>query len=302
MTTPDEYAAQLEAESRKWAAHLEVEASGQMLAWLDHPLINAHYRSRAAIEGSDWPEWVRRALGGPAERSLDLGCGAGGTSLKIWRAGASRWLDGADVSSGRVQEGERARGAAGAPGRFWDADLNTLALPASHYDLIFSSHSFHHFLALEHILEQVAQALTPRGLFVLEEFVGPTQFQWTDAQMDLASALLRLLPERLRLLPWGAVKDREGRPTPAEVVAVSPFESIRSAEIRPLFERYFDLTVVRPLGGTLQQLLYNGIAHNFWPLDEEKERYLRTILAIEDRLIDSGSLPSDFMLLVGRAR
>jgi hypothetical protein len=98
------------------------------------------------------------------------------------------------------------------------------------------------------------------------------------------------------------VKHAEGRPTPEEVVAVSPFESIRSAEILPLFERTFEVVVMRRLGGTLQHLLYNGIARNFWPLDAERERLMRAVVAIEDELVDGGLLPSDFMLLVGRAR
>jgi len=88
----------------------------------------------------------------------------------------------------------------------------------------------------------------------------------------------------------------------AEVVAVSPFESIRSAEIVPLFERCFEVVLVRALGGTLQHLLYNGIVHNFWPETEESARALRAILAVEDQMIDAGLLPSDFMLLVGRKR
>jgi SAM-dependent methyltransferase len=298
----DAYAAQVEAESRKWAAHLEVEASGQMLAWLDHPAVQEHYRLRGAIEGLTWEQWVPVALGGPAQRSLDLGCGSGSRSLKIWQAGASRLLEGLDVSAERVAEGERSRLDAGAPGRFWAGDINTVELAPASYDLIFSAHSFHHFLALEHVMAQVARALTPRGLFVLEEFVGPTQFQWTDLQMRLASGLLRMLPERLRILPGGAVKHAEGRPTPAEVVAVSPFESIRSAEILPLFESHFEVVQVRKLGGTLQHLLYNGIANNFWPTTPEGEVAMAAIFEVEDQLIDNACLPSDFMLLVGRAR
>lgn len=299
----DRYAASVEAESKKWGAHLQLEAAGAMLAWLDHPLIREHYQTRALIDGASWDEWLPRALGGPAEHSLHLGCGSALRSIKLWEMRAARSIDGLDVSTERVHEAEKQRAAVGgAPGRFWVEDVNTATLPAGHYDLVFADHSLHHFLALERVMEQVAQALTPRGLFVLEEFVGPTQFQWTQRQMDLVAALLATLPESLRVFPWGAVKHREGRPAVAEVVAVSPFESIRSAEIVPIFDRYFDSVVVRDLGGTLQHLLYNGIAHCFWPLHAESERFLRAIIQVEDDLIDAGLLPSDFKLLIGRAK
>ena len=83
-------------------------------------------------------------------------------------------------------------------------------------------------------------------------------------------------------------------------MAVSPFESIRSAEIWPLFQQYFEVVAVRRLGGTLQHLLYNGIVHNFHPDDPEARRHMEAIYTAEDRMIDAGQIPSDFMLLVGR--
>lgn len=297
-----DYKALAEAESRKWGNHLKVEARGEMNAWLDHPEVAAHYRQRAAIDGLDWARWVPAVLGGPAARSLDLGCGAAARSIAVWEAGASAYLEGVDLSTERVAEGERKRKKLGVPGRFWAEDVNAVHLEADRYDLIFSAHSFHHFLELEHVMEQVAQALTPRGLFILEEFIGPTQFQWTDLQMELTAGLLTLMPEKLRHFRWGALKHAEGRPTVEEVVAVSPFESIRSAEILPLFRQYFDIVQIRNLGGTIQHLLYNGIAHNFWPVTPESRNAMEGVFRVEDALIDAGLLPSDFALLVGRRR
>jgi hypothetical protein len=151
-------------------------------------------------------------------------------------------------------------------------------------------------------MEQVHQALTPGGLFVLDEYVGPTQFQWTDAQMDIVRSLLALLPPRFRQLRWGVTKTEEGRPTIEDVLAHSPFESIRSADIVPLFRTYFDVVVSRPLGGTIQHLLHNGIIHNFKPDDPEAQAYLKAIWQTEDALTDSGLLACDFMLLIGKRR
>lgn len=297
-----EYLEKLAAESKKWGQHLKVEAAGQWNAWLDHPLIAEHYRERGLVDGLPWERWVSKALEGPAERSLDLGCGGGARSISVFKHGASKYVEGLDVSEDRVAVGERRRRESGIPGEFRVADSNTATLTPENYDLIFSSHSFHHFLELEHIMQQVHQALTPRGLFILEEFVGPTQFQWTDQQIDLVRSLMSLIPERLRRLRWDAVKFMEGRPLVEDVVAASPFESIRSSEIFPLFRQHFEVVAVRRLGGTIQHLLYNGIAHNFLPDDDEAVRNLRAILEVEDSLVDSEMLPSDFMLLVGRRR
>ena len=297
-----DYQSRLAAESRKWGDHLKVEASGEWHAWLDHPLVLENYRRRGLIDGLRWEEWVAKFLGGPARRSLDIGCGAGMKSVAVFQAGSTREADGIDVSEDRIAEGEKTRASIGMPGSFRVDDVNACRLEPESYDLIFSSHSFHHFLELEHIMGEVRRALTPGGLFVLEEFVGPTQFQWTDQQIDVVRSLMTLLPEEYRMLRWNAVKPYEGRPTVADVVAVSPFESIRSAEIVPLFRRYFEIVELRLLGGTLQHLLYNGIVHNFGPERAAAADYVRAIYETEDALIDRGLLPSDFMLLVGKRR
>jgi len=300
---PDaDYQALLAAESRKWGDHLRIEASGEWHAWLDHPLVSRHYRARGLIEGLPWETWAGHRLGRPAQRSLDLGCGSGMKSRAVFEAGSTLETDGIDVSEDRIAEAERLRLERGIPGRFQVADVNTASLPPNTYDLIFSSHSLHHFLELEHVMAEVHEALTPEGLFILEEFTGPTQFQWTDRQIEVVRMLMEMLPEGLRRLRWNAVKPYEGRPTVEDVVAASPFESIRSAEIVPLFHRFFRVVELRRLGGTIQHLLYNGIVHNFTLDRRDACDFVQAILDVEDALIDSSMLPSDFMLLVGMRR
>jgi ubiquinone/menaquinone biosynthesis C-methylase UbiE len=294
-----DYQDRLAAEGRKWGNHLAVEAAHEINAWLDHPSIRAHYEERGRIDGQSWKQWLTARLGGPAKRSMELGCGSGTLSNQLYQMGSTDRVEGMDASAERIQEAEVRRREIGAPGAFWVEDVNRLHLEPEAYDLIFSAHSFHHFLELEHVMNEVLAALTPRGLFILEEFVGPTQFQWTKAQIDATKTLMTPMPERLRKLRWGAVKPYEGRPTVAEVVASSPFESIRSSEIGPLFEHYFEILHRKRLGGTIQHLLYNGIAHNFPPKDPEAEAIVRAVWETEDRMIDSDELPSDFELLIG---
>jgi len=216
--------------------------------------------------------------------------------------GATQSVEGIDVSGARVAKAEEKRIGAGIKGKFRVGDANRMLLPPNTYDLIFSCHSFHHFVELEQIMEQVHDALTPGGLFVLEEYVGPTQFQWTELQMRLVRERLAEIPERLRHFRWDVLKTVEGRPTRAEVEAESPYESIRSGEIEPLFRKFFDVIVVRKLGGTIQQLLYNGISHRFPLSDEEAVRNVRETCALENRLLDEEAIPSDFALLIGRRR
>ncbi len=238
MSPPADYQDRLARDAAQWASRLHVETM-ERHAWLDHPLVADHYRQRALINGQPWEAWLVGRLGEPCAKSMELGCGSATRSLRLFELGATREVAGIDLSSERVAAGEEMRLARHAPGAFSVADVNTVNLPRATYDLIFSCHSFHHFQALEPLMDQVRAALTPRGLFVLEEYVGPSQFQWTDRQIALVRELTSLLPERLRAFRWGATKSHEGRPTREAVVAVSPFESIRSADIVPLFVERF---------------------------------------------------------------
>ncbi|MEI8313783.1 MAG: glycosyltransferase, partial [Verrucomicrobiota bacterium] len=95
------YAEKLAKESRKWGSHLQLEARDEWHSWLCHPLVLENYQRRSLVDGLAWPHWVRKAFGGPARRSLDLGCGSGGTSLKLHSMGAAQFVEGIDVCGER---------------------------------------------------------------------------------------------------------------------------------------------------------------------------------------------------------
>jgi SAM-dependent methyltransferase len=271
-------------------------------SWLDHPWITRHYGERGLVDGLRWEEWVFARLGGPLERSLHLGCGDGYRSLYLYQNNLARIVDGVDPSEEQVARAEANRSLAFAPGLFRVADLNSARLPFETYDLVFVSHCLHRVVALEHLLDQVYTSLTARGVFVLEGYAGPSRFQWTEAQMALVEAALASLPERLRMFRWSIPKRYEGRSERAAVRKASPFEAIRSGEIDGLFRQRFEVLKERRLGGTIQSLLYNGIMHNFPDGDPVSTRCLETVARLEDVLVDTGLLPSDYVLMIGCRR
>lgn len=271
-------------------------------SWLEHPLLAQRYAQRGLIDGLRWEAWVTARLGEPPRHSLEIQCGSGARSLFLFEQGLSQTIDGVDVRADLIEAGERSRDECRAPGRFRQFDVQTQALPAERYDLVFACHALQDIVALEHTLEQVHRALTPRGIFVFEGYAGPSRFQWTDAQQRLVQSLAALLPDHLAQFRWAARKTSEGRPDRAAVASASPFGAIRSEEIVPLLERQFEVVTVRRLGGTLQNLLYNGIIHNFADDQPESLRLLNAVADLEDTLLDEGQLPSDFQLIIGRRR
>ncbi|MGA2592679.1 MAG: hypothetical protein ABSH32_22435 [Bryobacteraceae bacterium] len=50
------------------------------------------YYGKALVDGLRWQEWIPRALGGPAEVALELGCGKGDGLVSVWRARLDAWF------------------------------------------------------------------------------------------------------------------------------------------------------------------------------------------------------------------
>jgi len=296
---------QLEKEAEHWAREIRREKSrdsgdiSSRTSWLDHPLILQHYKTRCKIEGMDWHLWAYDYLKDRANEILDLGCGTGTRTLLFLELGFKRAI-GYDLSSERISEARDLASKRNFIAKFEVADVNSLRLEHNRFDLIISCHSFHHFQKLERIMAAVSRALKPSGLFILEEFVGPSLFQWSDEQLTITNNLLALLPEKYRIYQTGTTKLVHGRDTPEAVRAVSPFEAVRSSEIVPLFYKNFEVLHHSHLGGTIQHLLYAGIIHNFKDGDPDAERIINNVDNLESFLIARKTIPSDFDLIVGR--
>jgi SAM-dependent methyltransferase len=185
---------------------------------------------------------------------------------------------------------------------YFVADLNKACFPPSTYDAAFASQSLHHIKDLEHLFAQVHQTLKPGGLFVVNEFVGPNQFQWTDKQLQHARAAYRKIPLHYRVnLRNGQIKPEIARQTIAKMNAVDPTEAIRSQDILPLIYQQFDVIDRADFGGTIVNLVLDGIAGNFTSSPEDRA-LLQELCATEQALLRSGELTSDFMVLVARRR
>ena len=160
--------------------------------------------------------------------------------------------------------------------------------------------ALHHIKELEHAVEQIRGSLKPGSLFILNEFVGPDQFQWSATQVKLANELLQRIPERYRWnLQTGKLKDKVLQPTRAEMTAGDPTESIRSSEILPLVSQMFQIIERVDYGGTLVNLVLQDIAGNFKG-NSEDVAILQTLFDAEKQMLHRGDIASDFTLVIAR--
>lgn len=249
---------------------------------------------------------VRTRLEGrlPLPSALTLGCGAGELERGLCQYGFALRHDAVDVSPRSIEKAIASATAAGLGHlRYRVEDVNEIRLERDSYDVVCGVHSIHHLVELEHVFRQVAGALRPDGLLFMNEFVGPTRFQWTDRQLEVVNGLLRALPEELRVsVVDGKVKREVRRPTLEEMLATDPSEAVRSGEILSVAEAFFEILEVRPYGGTVLQLLLDDIAGNFAGPRGEAARLLEALCELEWALVGSGDLASDFAVVVARPR
>jgi SAM-dependent methyltransferase len=234
--------------------------------------------------------------------ALDLGCGTGSRDRDKFKDDIVDEIAGIDVSQKCLEEARLLAKQNNFRISYRKEDINEIDLEKNQFDFIFSCHSFHHFFKLEHIMKEVSKGLKDHGLFILEEYIGPSRFQWNRQQLELINNMLTLIPKKYRKYKSGFLKKEHWRPTPEEVRNVSPFEAIRSSDIIPLFYKYFDVLHHKNLGGTIQHLLYMGIIHNFDEREKEANEIIRCIDKLETILIENKEILSGFALLVGKKK
>jgi SAM-dependent methyltransferase len=291
-----------------WGEEAREKAEGedwQGLYWQSYILTAQHINR--AISGEPSVDWLtftkQRFFRKPVDVALSLGFGYGIVERVGIEQEIAERFEAYDISPEAVVVAREEAEKAGIADRieYAAADLNTIALEPGRYGAVFAAQTLHHIEALEHLLDQIRESLTPDGLLVVNEYVGPARFQFPDEYLSLMDGLLAVLPEsHRRSLKDGSVKERAVRPKEKEVYDVDPSESVRSDEIMGLLEERFEIVYRADFGGTLLQFVLSDIAGNFDPADPKDVAMIDLVCLYERTLIEQGVLPSDFVYLVAR--
>jgi SAM-dependent methyltransferase len=308
----------MDEEALKVAAYWSRNVAGSdsfspLVYWLAVPEIHARHQRRAC-GSTGYPNWVSYCLAEhllPAwpvpGRMLSVGCGTGALERQLHDLKAFERCDAWEIAPGALEIARREAAAARISTIHYElTDIQQKELVPASYQAVWFNGSLHHLSRLEWVLGQVRSALLPGGFVFLNEYVGASRFDFPKRQRECIEACFRLLPERLRR---SFVAGQEGRlmetptlPDPVALTHLDPSEAVRSGEILAVLGQNFDVVAQNLCGGTILQFLLSGIAGNFRSEDREAIKILEILFAIEDSLIDSGELGSDFVVLAARAR
>ncbi|MEA1937283.1 MAG: methyltransferase domain-containing protein [Patescibacteria group bacterium] len=233
-------------------------------------------------------------------KALSLGCGTGHNELEWAKFGAFKNIDAYDLSKTRIEFAKKEAVKKGYSDtiNYRIADVYKIKERNNYYDIVLVEHSLHHFSPLKDLLLQINSFLKADGFFIVNEFVGPTRFQWTDRQLEIINGLLSILPTQYKTKTNGSIKRKVFKPSRLSMILNDPSEAIESSNILFLLRKTFEIKEVKEYGGTILMMLFSEIAHNFLSKNNEAKKFLDICFDTEDILLQSKDIQSDFVVAV----
>jgi SAM-dependent methyltransferase len=258
--------------------------------WWSCPRVYAHIGKKISGSFSDFIK--SETQGRKFRRAISVGCGSGAKELKLVEAGIVERFELYELSKERVLAGQKTAAARGLSGamHFHLGDAFKECVTPAAYDLVHWNNSLHHMLDTRSALAWSKNVLTDDGVLVMDDFVGPSRFQWSDLNLRVASALRASLPSRLMLRGDGIkpLSTKVARKTVAHMIELDPSEAADSSNIIPSLKDLFAGAKIVLTGGALYHLGLSGVYANLRMDNEEDVRILDMALLMDDLMIGLG--------------
>lgn len=280
-------------EHARAAAHWSASAPSELkLRWWQSNHVVRHINRRVcgeAVPLQSAGAYRRLAELGPFRRGISIGCGEGRKELRLLQQGVVECFELYELASARVERGSELAKRMGLEGRATFHVAEGLEAAMGRYDLVHWNNALHHMLNVDSAVRQSRGMLAQRGVFFMDDYVGPNRLQWTPAMIEAATRFRSRLPDPLLRDPRnpGAALSREVRPPDLEgLMRSDPTEAADSENILPAVLRHFPSARVMLTGGVLYHTALNDVLHS---LEERGEhRLLDEALAIDDAYADAG--------------
>lgn len=260
--------------------------------WWEHPRIIAHINKNICGKGlsvvTDGAISLIKA--NPAFKSplsgISIGCGSAGKEISLIQAGIASHFDLYEISSEQIalaKENARACGLSDKINFMPEPPDFDAIEPLKKYSLVYWDNALHHMPNAMQALAWSRNVLQTGGFFLMNDYVGPSRFQWTDFNLAIASNIRAILPDRLLYDPsaaCGLSPKTITRPKIDEIIAMDPSEAADSSSILAAIKKYFPDAIIKLTGGCIYHLCLNDILANF--KDGEDDTTLDLLLFIDD--------------------
>jgi ubiquinone/menaquinone biosynthesis C-methylase UbiE len=279
-----------------------------MLSWSDSPIVMQHINK--CITGDIGKGWLQYAVekyvkknGVGVDNILSIGCGSGALERQCIGMNACVQMDAFDIAVGAISECKRIANEEKISNIEYSVkNIEIESIPLSKYNVVFASSSIHHIKNLEDSFKKIYDSLKPDGVFIMLEYIGPSQFQFPEKTITLINKILQLLPDKYKKTSSGNLKESYQKPTIEYMNKIDPSESIRSSDIIPSLSKYFNIIEKNDYGGTILHMLLQEIISNFNHDDVHDVALLDMLIFLETLLIKEKVLNSDFAFIVAKPK
>lgn len=238
----------------------------------------------------------------PFSRGISVGCGNARKEITLIREGLVNHFQLYELSKVCIEQGKELAAEYGVEDSvdFVLGDAFEIVNGKECFNFVHWNNSLHHMLNVEMALKWSYDVLEKGGMFYMDDFVGPSRFQWSDRMLKIASAVRTALPEKYLLKPWPkgwkCVKQLIKRlfypqrakslfprvlqrPSIDDMISSDPSEAADSERIVHCVKKFFPNAEITLTGGVIYSLALSKILQNF---DESKDQYILNLLMTID--------------------
>ncbi len=275
--------------------------------WWKSPLIRKHINK--LVSGKPYARFsqgllkvVKQRVGSRVfEKGVSVGCGIGNKEMALLRDGLVRSFELYELSGTRIEKGKEIAKKLGVEDRvsFHQEDAFKV-VPESSVDFVHWNNSLHHMMDVDAAVAWSYRVLRPEGVFYMDDFVGPTRWQWSDESLAIGTRIRSLLPEKYMRNPHYPEKGEEfmgrelNRPSSRRVARQDPSEAADSERIIESVRKYFPDAEITLTGGLVYHMTLSQILHNFDEEDECDAALLNLLMLIDELCIRVPGLESHY--------
>lgn len=272
--------------------------------WWQSPTVVRHINRRVCGQPVDGVHagFHRRLaeFASPICKAVSVGCGNGAKEIGLVLSGQVKEFHLFEISAERVKAGKARAADLGVSGRvhFHLADAFE-ACRATDFDLVYWNNALHHMMDVRAAVEWSRDRLKDDGVFAMDDFVGPSRFQWSDRSLEFASKFRSSLTAGRLISPSDPSKSLVAaikRPTIEDMIKADPSEAADSDNIIPALRFVFPDVTIQFTGGAIYHLGLNDVLANF----KEDEEGLGIALLLDDALSEMGE--NQYAIALARRR
>jgi len=221
--------------------------------WNDYKVVGDCLSSRiSGNSGTGWIQYIANTVGRKFKKALFLNCGNGWVERDFLQYDLFVEAVGLDCSDYLLGQAQASADEKGLPLRYYKVDINNAEFIEDGFDLVVNHAAAHHITLIDKVFRKICDALTPEGIFLSYDYVGPHRNQYTTDAWQRLWKINNQLPPELKhpMLRY---------PHYPTMLQMDPTEAIHSELIKDVFLRYFHCDKWVPLGGAIA---YPLLAHN----------------------------------------